>query len=123
MKEFGKLKREEKLALFEAWIDGHTIEMKTKTEQWLENPYPSWVNDLAYRLRPNKPSVNWDHVHPQFEYMATDENGDTFLYMGEPADGDSNWFDNGTKYVHASSHVSFIPGNCLWRESKTRRPT
>ncbi len=123
MKNFGDLIRGEQLALFEAWLDGELIEMKTSTEEWCENPYPSWVTGLAYRLKPKTPSINWDHVNPDYNWLATDKDGRSFLYIGRPADEDNSWCTPGSEYGRADAIVSFKPGTCPWRESLVRRPS
>jgi hypothetical protein len=56
--------------------------------------------------------------------MATDQDGNTYLYPDVPEIGSFNsisWYSNGL-FVLASAFVSFKPGNMDWRESLVLRP-
>lgn len=78
-----------------------------------------FVPHLVYRAKPKpvtKPNINWDHVHTDYKWMATDKSGETHLFIDEPEPYDDTW----TAYERsalADSHLSFEPGNCDWKDS------
>jgi hypothetical protein len=68
-----------------------------------------------------KPSINWDHVGGEFNTMATDEGGLTWLYERSPILGINTWFKGGwTRLTH--DFTSFKPGTCDWKDSLVLRP-
>lgn len=67
-----------------------------------------------------KPSINWDHVAPEFVVMAADSDGAPWLYEDEPKAGNFEWF--GCRGVEANVFASFVPGTCDWRDSLVIRP-
>lgn len=51
-KPFGELSREEQIKLFEAWLDGKTIEnFDDTTGRWIKIGYPSWWANTVYRIK------------------------------------------------------------------------
>lgn len=75
----------------------------------------------VYEEPKTKPSINWEHVSKDFNYMATDENGYTYLYIGEPDMGTGHWFSYPSG-KSAEVFSSCIPGTCDWKESLVKRP-
>ena len=73
-----------------------------------------------YRVAVTKPSINWDHVHPDYKWMATDQNGKVFLHTIKPHIDGEYWI--GGLYAHTYSYASFVPGTCDWRASLVVRP-
>ena len=63
-KTFGELSREEKHALFTAWMDEKTIEIRFDDGNWHPVDLPSWVPEREYRIAPTKPSIDWAEVDP-----------------------------------------------------------
>ena len=125
-KPFGELPREEQLALFEAWLDGATIELQDIRGDWQVSYSPNWIPEYKYRLALTKPSINWDHVHPDYNWMATDKNGTTYFYKTEPEQGGLMWGDDvgvDVGCTKAGSHISFKAGTCDWKDSLVQRPT
>jgi hypothetical protein len=114
-KPFGELDLETKIALFAAWVDGAKIECNGTVG------HPAWHLSRTYRVAPTKPSINWDHVAPQFKWMARDEDGETWLTKTEPKCGSVGWF-NCVSILPADWFASFRPGSCDWKDSLVRRP-
>ena len=71
-----------------------------------------------------KPSINWDHVHGKYNYLATDDMGNAWLYVKEPTIDDDNgcWDVELGEFALADTHVSYAPGTCDWKESLIKRP-
>ena len=71
-----------------------------------------------------KPSINWDHVHGKYNYLAADDMGNAWLYGKEPTIDDDNgyWDVELGEFVLADTHVSYVPGTCDWKESLVKRP-
>lgn len=124
LKPFGELSREEQVALFEAWLDGYAIEFKSVLigDTFAVLHQPKWDMNGYYRIALTKPSINWDHVHPDYVWLAMDKNEKGYLYIDEPEDGDNSWVTSTDEYAAASSHISYKQGTCDWRNSKVRRP-
>lgn len=75
-----------------------------------------------YALVKNLPSIDWNHVHDKFQYMATDMNGDTYLYEVLPIKDNGCWFlDVAGNVAAASDFKSFVPGNVNWEDSLVKR--
>jgi hypothetical protein len=68
-----------------------------------------------------KPSINWDHVGGEFNTMATDEGGLTFLHEDPPTLGSNLWHCLGWIQL-ANDFTSFTPGTCDWKDSLVLRP-
>ena len=71
-----------------------------------------------------KPSINWDHVHGKYNYLATDDMGNAWLYGKEPTIDDDNgcWDVELGEFALADTHVSYATGTCDWKESLVKRP-
>lgn len=58
-----------------AWIDGAQVEGRDPKsihpvhKEWQIIKYPKWNEGWEYRIKPTKPSINWEHVAPN--YTAT----------------------------------------------------
>ncbi len=71
-----------------------------------------------------KPSIDWSHVHGKYNYLATDDMGNAWLYGKEPTIDDDNgcWDVELSEFALADTHVSYAPGTCDWKESLVKRP-
>jgi hypothetical protein len=78
-----------------------------------------WQSHFQYRIK-SKPWINWEHVSDDVKWMATDKNGDTFLYCNEPRINDIEWFLWNCYTVYPLS--SFTRGTCDWKDSLVMRP-
>jgi len=122
MKTFGELTRDEKIALFTAWVDDKTIEYHCKTK-WLSNDRPAWHEASLYRIAVTPNTINWDHVAPEFVAMATDWIG-TYLYRGVPtfSEGGEAWRLHGSDAADALPFASFRRGTVAPADSLVLRP-
>ena len=68
-----------------------------------------------------KPSIDWSHVSPEYNYLVMDSNGVCYLYSGKPSQGEGQWVTN-MLCTPANRFASFIPGTCDWRDSLVKRP-
>ena len=73
-----------------------------------------------------KPSINWDHVAPDYKWLARDSDGDAFLYMSEPhvdfEDHELGWWNTAGDAIHPAAFASYTPGTCDWKDSLVKRP-
>ena len=82
-------------------------------------PYPIEITKAI-----TKPSIDWDHVHGKYSYLAADDMGNAWLYGKEPTIDDDNgyWDVELGEFALADTHVSYAPGTCDWKESLVKRP-
>ena len=127
MKTFGEISRKEQLDLFEAWLDGKTIEQRNPSHAgtgFLEiKGIPCWNKHRVYRVAVTKPYINWDHVSKEYNWLATDADGMSYLYDTKPTiDLDLDIFCHRGSTVSGEYFTSLKAGNCSWRESLVERP-
>lgn len=73
---WGELPKEKKMELFEAYLDGKTIEKYIGWDvRWVRVRHPSWHPSYHYRIKPELPSINWDHVSPKYNFLYKDRFG------------------------------------------------
>jgi hypothetical protein len=94
--------------------------------KWSSRYEPTWGFTCVYRAIPlplTKPSINWDHVSGEWQWLARDSLGNTYLYIEEPkiSRGSECWC---SVYVSrlADTFSSFSPGDCDWKDSLVQRP-
>src|SRR5690554_6622520 len=90
----------------------------------VKNPSWDWLS-IDYRVKPvSKPSINWDHVHPDYKYLLTDSDGSSYLVASKPTQSRTCWFIDieDDAYVTPEIFASFVPGDCDWKESLVQRP-
>ncbi len=68
-----------------------------------------------------KPSINWNHVNEDFQYLAMDSGGLHHLFVEEPELGEGEWTTYAL-YILAEHFASFTPGTCNWKDSLVKRP-
>lgn len=109
-----------------AWVDGADIEARLMlTDEWLYDPEPSWHEKADYRIALTKPSINWDHVNPEYNYLTKDLDGTAWLYSSKPILRKIEWWpeiDDEIMAQEAFVFTSYKDGNCDWKESLTCRP-
>ena len=72
-----------------------------------------------------KPSIDWNHVSPEYNYLAQDENGDGYLCGKNPHRKNTTWNTAWTMespYIRATTFTSYEPGGCDWKDSLVERP-
>ena len=68
-----------------------------------------------------KPSIDWSHVSPEYNYLAQDENGDGYLCGKNPHRTSMAWSME-TPFIRATAFTSYVPGTCDWEDSLVKRP-
>ena len=68
-----------------------------------------------------KPSIDWSHVSPEYNYLAQDENGQGYLCGKNPHRMNTAWCME-TPYTRATTFTSYEPGTCDWKDSLVKRP-
>lgn len=96
-------------------------ECKGKSEQWSDvSGTPKFHSKYQYRIK-CKPSINWEHVSDEFNWLSTDASGYSYLYDVEPKKT-SYGYAATLDYTSVVAHKSFIPGTCGWKDSLFMRP-
>ena len=81
-------------------------------------PYPVEVVKAT-----TKPSIDWSHVSPEFNYLAEDADGRVFLYEDKPFTATETWTVNNGELAEAHiMFASYTKGTCDWKESLIERP-
>jgi len=119
-------------AIAHAWVDGAKVEVRylkgtlPTPEEWAICWKPSWhEDDWEYRIALTKPSINWEHVAPEYVALAMDENGRCALYKSMPTvrEGDSVWQAADMLHRYADTFASLEKGTCDWKDSLVLRPS
>jgi len=134
-KKFGDLTREEQLKLFEAWLDDkQSIEKRVGSDPnvygWEGDTYPTWYKNATYRIKETPDTINWDHVHPDYKWMARDGDGDVGLFKVKPTldyarhSGFARpyWWGSMRDYTNACGHLSYKRGTVSAENSLVKRP-
>lgn len=118
--------------LIEAWANGAIIQYRNHNyESWFTVPKGaniSWFEDIEYRIKPAEPdSIDWDHVHPDFNYMARDMSGTAVLYTKKPKISKQVpdiWISGspGSRFTDVSVFSSYKQGEVDWKDSLVCRP-
>lgn len=105
----------------QAYVDGERIESNLSGE--CPMPAWQWLSDNTYRIAKTSDSINWDHVAPEFKWMARDKHGGAYLYNGEPKIGDKDsWVGTGWTFISCKCFSSYRKGTVDWKESLVIRP-
>lgn len=123
---------EDMIEVIKAHAEGKDIEAKSITmprheRHWSAVPYPAWdFSKYDYRVVTKKPSINWDHVRNDLNYLAVDAGGDAYLYASKPImiAQDEMWrtSDEEQIYVGVEGFASYQRGNVDWKDSLITRP-
>ena len=68
-----------------------------------------------------KPSIDWSHVSPEYNYLVQDENGEGYLCGKNPHRMGTAWSME-YPYIYADTFTSYTPGTCDWKDSLVKRP-
>ena len=79
-------------------------------------PYPIEITKATI-----KPSVDWNHVSEDFQYLAMDEDGLHHLFAEKPEPTAAEWTTHAL-YIYAGHFASFSAGTCNWEDSLVKRP-
>ena len=82
-------------------------------------PYPVEIVKKAA-----KPSINWEHVSNEFNYLAEDPDGAAYLYEKKPFTAQDVWgvSDSLSEVAEAFMFASYVKGTCDWKDSLIQRP-
>lgn len=116
---FKDLARKEQTVLFEAWLDGKEIQSRTDDRRfWLSLKCPSWLGHAFYRIVPQKPSINWDHVDEKYNYLTIDKSGWVRLHTEQPiTKTDRSWKATSPNSISVAGFASFNEGDVDWKDS------
>ena len=115
-------------AIAHAWVDGARVEGRALKgtcpthEEWAICWNPSWHKDWEYRIALTKPSIDWEHVAPEYVALATDSDGDSFIYTKIPEAYVDKW-ETDHPWTDAEVFQSFVKGTCDWKDSLVIRPS
>ena len=79
-------------------------------------PYPVEIVKAV-----SKPTIDWSHVSPEYNYLVQDSDGEGYLCSEEPSCVESGWGTE-SSYTLASTFTSYVPGTCDWKDSLVKRP-
>lgn len=89
---------------------------------WHTDTDPVFYDYVQYRIK-CKPWIDWEHVSDDVVAMATDDDGDSSLFHGEPVKSSGWWHRDGEGFiVNPNIFASFTRGTCDWRNSLVMRP-
>lgn len=99
----------------------YTLDGKCGDEHALPSLYPYPVEIVK---KVTKPSINWEHVHSKFNYLAEDFGGAAFLYEEKPFAADAGWGvpSCSSEIAEVNMFASYTPGTCDWKDSLVARP-
>jgi len=129
MNEEQRKELERKISVMQAYLDGADIEFTANYPdiEWgdIANPFWDWVNS-DYRVKQTLPTINWDHVAPEYKWLATDKDGKLYLYKSMPTQGNKScgfWVGSDKDFpIDVDFFASFNPGTCNWEDSLVERP-
>lgn len=112
------------IEVMQAYVDGEAIEvMVTKSLGWSSvKEMHHWCCDACYRIAKTPDTINWDHVAPEFKYMAKDKGGFGYIYANRPSIKDDVWAADGGKVTKPENYASYRKGTVDWKESLVIRP-
>lgn len=115
-------------AIAHAWVDGAKVEARNPKSkypafnEWQIIEPPAWLEDWEYRIKLTKPSINWEHVAPEYVALATDSDGNSFIYTRIP-EATANTWTAACPCKSADVFQSFVKGTCDWKDSLVIRPS
>lgn len=115
----------EMIEVMEAYERGEAVEVTTNANFWIKTDHPYWNWDCHdYRIAPSTPdTINWDHVAPEYKWLARDENGIAYLYDNRPTASDDDWYAvSAVDFIQASAFTSYKRGSVSWDKSLVQRP-
>lgn len=122
-KRFCDMTPEEQGAIALAIYQGKRVEWYCGSgwRNWPDPTPPDKDDSILVRIAPTKPSINWDHVSPEYNWLAVDKCDWGYLYQLKPNQQDTFW-DDGNDAEFTKSHASYTRGDYDWRDSLVQRP-
>lgn len=126
MSEEHKAKTLEMIAVMQAYVDGKPIESQSRgAEHWYSSgtglPIWDW-GDCDYRIATTPDSINWDHVSPEWKYMARDNSGGAWLHKDKPKLTSLQIWEGNYDPIPCFHFSSYVRGNVDWKDSLVKRP-
>lgn len=115
---------EYKVKVMTAFLEGKEIEYKIRdcNSDWRLATTPNWDwVGYEFRIANEKPSIDWSHVHPDYKWLAVDEDGTAWLFSEKPVKYGKYWGAGGNT-VPAECFASFNRGEGDWKDSLVERP-
>ncbi|QRE00576.1 hypothetical protein [Burkholderia phage BCSR129] len=114
--QYGALSKDKKLELVGGWIDGAVVYYKVNAaDPWQVMDPVSWVSAYYYMLEYQLPTVSWDCVATNWNWLAVDASGTAKLYANQPVYLTSNgiWQDQNSAFapISAQYFASYDRGN------------
>ena len=123
---FGELSNEEKARLFIAWCNGRAIQFKEHhSHVWsYVTTSPTWHPDYYYRAKPDPiNTIDWSLIHPDYNHLAKDDNGEWWLYIDTPRPERNRWEGNTRIRRFPLDAITFFnPKEVDWKKSLISRP-
>lgn len=119
---FGLLSEEEQKAL-KKWKGD--LEVYCSDGNWSKIHNLIWHYNSTYRAKPLpiiKPSINWDHVSKEYNWLAVDGDGTAFLHKNKPYLAERRWTHNISGAAGVRTFSSYSRGNAPWQDSLVQRP-
>lgn len=125
--KFGGLSDEDKAKLFIAWTKEETIQCRRDLDvEWVNTPFPpNWNEHLCYRVKPEEPinTIDWSLIHPDYNHLAKDANGEWWLYIDTPTPERNSWEGNTRIRSFPLDAITFFnPKEVDWKKSLISRP-
>ena len=128
-KPFKDLTDAEKGALLLAHHEGKRIEhyvlrSSSTMRGWEEKLGGEFYDGVIYRIAPEPKTpdtINWEHVAPEYNFMARDRDGNVWLYGAKPQANGDIWCFGGAG-DHARTLSSYRRGTVEWKDSIVIRP-
>lgn len=109
------------IEVMQAYVDGEKVEFKNALGEWQEKGINhGWYCDTDYRIAKTPDTINWDHVAPEFKWMARDLHGRALLYQNKPRMLETVWV--GHPNTFADYFLSYRKGTVDWKDSLVIRP-
>ena len=128
---FGKMTKEQKMVLLEAFADGKELEYHYSCQSdsgWFKFDYETYgfYADCHYRIAEKKykePIIPWKSLSKGVKWYARDEDGRCFFFNEKPDLLCFTWgVCSGSPLAYADYIAGHVPGDCPWEESLVERP-
>lgn len=115
---------EEAEPIYRAFHEGNVLEQVCDINGWKKPQFTEVLHrDRTYRIKPTKPSINWDHVNKEWNYLCVCPVSGGVLFKSRPEIGTGNyWVPEDGFDLSADNFASFDPGTCDWKDSLVIRP-
>jgi len=121
--KFGDLSRTQQHELFDAFVDGCSIEISRDGQSWDDCSTPTWSLDASYRIKSATLPIPWDKIIPAYQYAAMNKSGAVMLFETEPHREVARSYWYAGSGVYETTYPFFIDTTGVnWMNSVTKRP-